>query len=160
MPLDRTNGEPIDDRPRDPATLEVTGPGFFAGARYVVIEPADLFSLDIRVPYELPVAPGKFRSFSNPKMGRRHIFEDVGEIAGEHFIREGAFVGVRGLLIEEDDILVQVYPELLKVVVLVQRTIRGQEQVAQIVYPREGVWPPDLIRAILDGAGKKAPVRH
>lgn len=157
MPLDRVNGEHIDDRRRDPVTLEVTGPGVLYGARFVVIEPDDLFRHDIRVQY---VLPGKFRSLSKPRMGFRHICDDVAEVAGEHFVRLGALVPLAGFTINEDDILVQVYPELLKVAVHVQRMIGGDEHTAQIIYPREGVWSPELIRMLLEGSGKRAPLRH
>lgn len=160
MPLDRINGEPFDDRPKDPATGEATGPGLLYDARFVVIEPGDLFRHDIRVSYKLPVAPGKFDPISNPRMGYRHILDDVAAEAGSHFIKAGAIVPFNGFGIDEEDILVQVYPELLKVVVQVQRMIGRREETIKIEYPKTGAWSPEVIRTLLEGAGKKAPVRH
>jgi hypothetical protein len=147
VPLDRENGEKI-------AAAEM------AGCDYVVIEPGDLFSHDIRVAYEPPTLPGKFRSRSKRKVAYRHIVDDVADEAAAHFIAEGAIADSRGLRIDEDDILVQVYPQLLKVVVLVQRMIAGKEHFAQLVYPKEGVWPPELIRALIEPAGQKMPSVH
>ena len=160
MPLDRTNGEPIDDRPKDPATGDAIGPGELYGARFVVIEPGDLFCHDIGVAYELPATSGRFRSASRPRMSQRHIMDDVAAEAAEEFVKRGAVVPFSGFHIEEEDILVQVYPELLKVIVQVQRMIGRKEETLKIEYPKTGVWPPKLIRSLLDTAGQNAPVRH
>jgi hypothetical protein len=158
MPLDRVNGEIIDDRKRDPATHEVAGPGVLYGAKFEVIEPEHLFSHDIRVEYE--PAGAKFRSRTKRKTGYRHIGEDVAALAGQHFVDLGAVVPIRGLRFDDDDFLVQVYPDLLKVAVLVQRMIGGEEKMVTLVYPPEGVWPPALITSLLEAAGKRVPARH
>ena len=157
MPLDRLNGEPFDDRPRNDAG-EPTGPGLFYGARYIVIEPTDLFRHDIRVEFE--PRNQKFRPVGTRRRYFRHILDDVIESAGEFFVSRGALVPMKGLALNEDDMLVQVYPDLLKVVVHVQRWIGGKEETAMIQYPRDGVLQPALIKTVLEGAGKKSLVRH
>ena len=160
MPLDRVNGERIDDRPRNPATDEVTGPGVLYGARFEVIEPEHLFSHDIRVAYEPPVAPGKFRPLSRRRKAYRHIGEDVAIEAGRLLVAMGAIVPLRGMRFDEEDILVQVYPDALKVAVLVQRMIGGEERMVRLIYPPDDVWPPQLVNTLLTAAGVKTPARH
>ena len=72
----------------------------------------------------------------------------------------GAVVPLRGLRFDEEDILVQVYPEALKVAVVVQRMIGGEERMVRLIYPPDDVWPPQLIETLLNAAGKKMPALH
>lgn len=153
MPLDRVNGERIDDRRHDPVAGAAAG-GELYGARYEVIEPRHLFGHDIRVEYELPT---RFRSRTRRKTAHRHIGEDVAIMAGQRFLEMGAFVPIGGMRFNEDDFLIQVYPDLLKVAVLVQRQVACEEKLVTLVYPRDGVWPPQLIRTLLEAAGKRMP---
>lgn len=125
MPLDRENGEKLEAIP---------------GA-HVVIPTEILAGLsNVMADYEVWDGIRKVK-------GRRTLFADAVVHAFESFAKAGS---LSRSPFDDEDMLVQVYPDLGKVAVLFQRRIRGEDHYAWRAYEL----PQPLIGALLERAGK------
>ncbi len=110
MPLDRQRGEKLDGYEHEP---------------YVVIPFQRLAELtNLQVPYEVK---GKFRVVKK----QRALFADVMANAQQRFLEAGALMPV---ILDESGILVQAYPQLNKIAVIVMRQVAGVERFVTRVY--------------------------
>lgn len=103
MPLDRQKGEELDG----------------LDGEHIVIDYRHLASLsNVVTEYQVP---HPFKRI----VRKRPIFDDALAVAGECFAEAGALIPV---VMDESQILAQLYPEEMKVAIIVGRTIAGEER--------------------------------
>ena len=131
MSLDRANGEVLDGLP---------------ASMYVRVEARELANLtNVKTECKIKKKFG-FRTAQRP------IFDDAVAFAIEGFASAGA---LRPIRFDEDDVLVQVYPKDMKVAVIFQRRVAGEDWYVSRVYDL----PKPVIESLLEKSGK-APREH
>lgn len=114
---------------------------------HVVIPPRELASMtNLLVEYQ---AKKKFGTVTK----RRPLFDDAVAFAIDGFASAGA---LRPIRINEDDVLVQVYPRDLKVSVIFQRKIVHETYYVTRYYDL----PRPIIQNLIANAGKSMPSAH
>lgn len=136
MPLDRVNGEPFDG-------LQGLGP-------YVLVAPRALADMTQLLVTYTAIEGTKFKRKVEK---RRPLFDDAVAEAILSFKAKGALSPVR---FDEDDVMVQVYPQTRKVAVVFQRRIAGVEHFVPLLYPRGERMPQPVIETLLKAAIKGA----
>ena len=132
MPLDHLNGEVLDGLP---------------ASMHIVVPPREFAAMsNLMVEYQ---HKRKFGTVTK----RRPLFDDAVAYAIEGFAAKGA---LRPICISEDDVLVQVYPNDLKVSVIFQRKIATEIYYVTRYYDL----PRPIIQNLLANAGKNMPSAH
>ena len=130
MPLDQVNGEVLDG---------------LANSGHVVIPPRLLAD---RTNLQTEYTPKSWKFVSaRRKKPSRPVFDDAVAHAVDAFAAKGAFRPIR---IDEDDVLVQVYPHDLKVAVIFQRSIAGTTHYSISYYDL----PKPVLDDLLSSAGR------
>lgn len=130
MPLNREHGEVLDGLPD----------GMNAQA-FVVIEPRVVANLT-RYQTEYEPKTTKFIR-RNARKPSRPVFEDAVAFAIDAFKAKGALFPVR---FDEDDVLVQAYPQELKIIITFQRDIAGLTHYVTRHYP----CPAPVMQALIE----------
>lgn len=138
------------DRARGEVVQGLDGP-------YYIVPLSAVADMNLLTKYDVP---GKFRA-QGAKVARRHIIEDALAIAADAFEAAGAMLPIA---YDESSLLIQAYPTLNKLAVVVGRSVAGEARYVTRIYDL----PHAAIRQLLDNADIKhheddhatAPIQH
>lgn len=130
------------DRARGEVVQGLDGP-------FYVVPLAAVADMNLLAEYDVP---GKFRA-QGARRARRHIIEDALAIAADAFQAAGALMPI---VFDESHMLIQAYPTLGKLSVVIGRPVAGEARYVTRIYDL----PYAAIRQLLDNADIKHEDDH